>query len=106
VPVFPVVCPEDLPPLAGSPYGRLEHLRAVIVREYLYATLYETLLESLASEHGKRLVIAEGARSWLDDRIAATRRQAASIRRETSTQEVLEIVVASRPQRRGEEDLA
>ena len=69
---------------------------AVVVREYLYASLYETLLEALASEHGKRLVTAESARSWLDERIGATRRLAAAIRRETSTQEVLEVVVAAR----------
>jgi len=103
VPVLPVSCPPDLQPLAPSPYGNAEQLRAVVVREYLYASLYETLLESLASEHGKRLVTAEAARSWLEDRIAATRRRAAAIRRETSTQEVLEIVVAARSARHGQE---
>jgi F0F1-type ATP synthase gamma subunit len=82
-----------LPP---SPYTGIEALRAIVSREVLYASIYETLLEALASEHGKRLVMAESARSWLDERIAATRRLAASIRREASTQEVLEVAAAAR----------
>jgi F-type H+-transporting ATPase subunit gamma len=96
VPILPVAPPAGGPFLASSPYCGAEHLRTVVVREYLYASLYETLLEALASEHGKRLVTAESARSWLEERIGATRRLAATIRRETSTQEVLEVVVAAR----------
>ncbi len=96
VPVLPVAPAAGLPRLASSPYCGAEYLRTVVVREYLYVSLYETLLEALASEHGKRLVTAEAARSWLEERIEATRRLAAAIRRETSTQEVLEVVVAAR----------
>lgn len=99
IPLLPVTAPADLPPVSSSPYCDAAHLRTVVVREYLYASLYETLLEALASEHGKRLVTAEGARSWLDERIGATRRLASALRRETSTQEVLEIVAASRAAR-------
>jgi F0F1-type ATP synthase gamma subunit len=100
VPVLPVAAPAGLPHLASSPYCDAEHLRTVVVREYLYASLYETLLEALASEHGKRLVTTESAHSWLEERMAATRRLAAAIRRETSTQEVLEVVVAARAAQR------
>lgn len=100
VPVLPVAPPAGLPSLLRSPYCDRERLRAVVVREYLYASLYETLLEALASEHGKRLVTAESARAWLDERIGATRRLAAATRCETSTQEVLEVVVAARAARR------
>jgi F-type H+-transporting ATPase subunit gamma len=100
VPVLPVAPHADLPPLAPSPYCGPAHLRAVVVREYLYASLYETLLEALASEHGKRLVTAEAARSWLEERIASTQRRVAAIRRETSTQEVIELVGAARAARR------
>ena len=100
VPVLPVPAPAGLPPLASSPYCDAEQLRTVIVREYLYVSLYETLLGALASEHGKRLVTSESARSWLEERMAATRRLAAAIRRETSTQELLEVVVAARAARR------
>jgi F0F1-type ATP synthase gamma subunit len=101
VPVLPVAPPAGAPPLATSPYSAPAHLRTVVVREYLYAALYETLLEALASEHGKRLVTAESARSWLTERIAMTRRRVAAILRETSTQEVLEVVTAARAARRG-----
>jgi F-type H+-transporting ATPase subunit gamma len=100
VPVLPVAAHAASPRLAASPYCDSEQLRAVVVREYLYASLYQTLLEALASEHGKRLVTAESARSWLTERIESTRRRAAAIRRESSTQEVLEIVVAARAARR------
>lgn len=96
VPLLPVSAPPDLPPLAPSPYSDAEHLRGVVVREYLYASLYEMLIEALASEHGKRLVTAESARRWLEDRMAATRRLEAALRRETATQEVLEVAVAAR----------
>jgi F-type H+-transporting ATPase subunit gamma len=100
VPVLPMEAPAGRPQLPISPYCAAPHVRAVVVREYLYAVLYETMLESLASEHGKRLVVAEGARSWLDDRIDATRRLAASVRRESSTREVLEIAAGARAVRR------
>ena len=100
VPVLPVAASPASAPLASSPYCDAERLRAVVVREYLYVSLYETLLEALASEHGKRLVTAEAARSWLDERMTATRRLSAALRRETSTQELLEVVVASRAARR------
>jgi len=100
VPILPVVAPAGLPRLATTPYCDDEHVRAVVVREYLYVSLYETFLEALASEHGKRLVTAESARSWLEERVAAMRRLTAAIRRETSTQELLEVVVASRAARR------
>jgi F-type H+-transporting ATPase subunit gamma len=100
VPILPVAAPAGVPPLASSPYCHAEHLRTVVVREYLYVSLYETLLEALASEHGKRLVTAESARTWLEERMTATRRRAAAIRRETSTQELLEVIVAARAARR------
>lgn len=100
IPVLPVPVPADLPPMASSPYCDTATLRSVIIREYLYVSLYETLLEALASEHGKRLVTAESARSWLDERIGATRRLVTAIRREASTQELLEVIVAARAARR------
>jgi F0F1-type ATP synthase gamma subunit len=96
VSLLPVRAPADGARLPASPYGDADHLRAVVLREYLYASLYVTLLEALASEHGKRLAMAEAARSWLAERMQATRRLVASIRRETSTQEVLEVAVAAR----------
>lgn len=94
--LLPARAPTDGAGLPTSPYGDVDHLCAVVLRECLYAALYETLLEALASEHGKRLTMAEAARSWLAERSEATRRLVASIRRETTTQEVLEVAVAAR----------
>jgi F0F1-type ATP synthase gamma subunit len=99
VPVLPVPAPAGGPALPPSPYGDAAHLRTVVLREYLYASLFLTLLEALASEHGKRLATAESARSWLAERMEATRRLGASLRRELSTQEVLEVAVAARAPR-------
>jgi F-type H+-transporting ATPase subunit gamma len=99
VPVLPAPAPAGGARLPASPFCDAAHLRTVVLREYLYACLFETLLEALASEHGKRLATAEGARSWLAERIEATRRLRASIRREASTQEVLEVAVAARAPR-------
>jgi F0F1-type ATP synthase gamma subunit len=99
VPVLPVVPAPTTPRLLASKYTETDHLRSVVVREYLYATLYEALLEALTAEHGRRLVTAETARSWLAERIAATRRLASAIRREASTQEILEVATAARAAR-------
>ncbi|HVP30269.1 MAG TPA: FoF1 ATP synthase subunit gamma [Myxococcota bacterium] len=99
VPVLPVAPPPGAPALAASPYTGSDRLRTVLVREYLYATLYEVLVDALASEHGKRLVTAESARSWLAERTEATRRLAAAIRREATTQEVIEVATSARAAR-------
>jgi F-type H+-transporting ATPase subunit gamma len=100
VPLLPVVAPPGAPALRISVYCDPERLRRAVVREALYAALYETLLEALASEHGKRLVTAESARSWLDERIQQTQRRVSEVRRETSTQEILELVGGARASRR------
>ena len=95
VPVLPLPAASG-PKLPASPYADPERLRQAVTREYLYASLHETILEALCSEHGRRLLTTESARGWLDERIAATRRQLASIRRESATQEVLELASAGR----------
>lgn len=97
--LLPVAAPSDALRVAPSPYVDRQHLQRVVVREHLYATLTESLLEALASEHGKRLVVAESARSWLAERIEATHRRAAALRREASTQEVLEVATSARAAR-------
>ncbi len=99
--LLPVAPAAEQPTLAPSPFVGRAHLRQVLVREFLYVALTEALLEALASEHGTRLVIAETARSWIEDRTARLVQQAAEIRRETSTQEVLELVAGSRIARGG-----
>lgn len=87
----------------GSPptrYVSLERLQSAAVRELLYITIYGLLLEALASEHGARLVATQAAEGWLNERTAVLRRRLSSARRESSTQEVIEIVAGARARRR------
>jgi F-type H+-transporting ATPase subunit gamma len=83
-----------------TPYVTRRHLAQVAVREYLYSTLFELLLDALASEHGTRLVATQGAGEWLDERVVDLGRQVSSVRREAGTQEVLEVAAGARQRRR------
>ncbi len=98
--VLPIDPPRPRQPLRPTPYQSSSRLSAVAVREYLYTTLHELLLDGLASEHGMRLIAAEAARSWLDETAETVRRQLAAARREAATQEVLDIVSGSRTRSR------
>lgn len=82
-----------------TPYAPVGALVAVAVREYLYSTLYELVLDALAAEQGMRLVATQAAEDWLDGRVSQLRRELASARRETSTQEVLDVAGAARQRR-------
>jgi F-type H+-transporting ATPase subunit gamma len=62
-----------------------------VIREFLYIVLFDLLLDSLASEHGARLVATDAAGSWLDGRATRARRQLMATRREAGTQEIIEI---------------
>jgi F-type H+-transporting ATPase subunit gamma len=97
--VLPVVPTETGTPVA-TPYVSPASLARTAVREYLYSTLYELLLDALASEHGTRLVATQSAGEWLDQQIEAVQRQVASVRQETSTQEVLDVASGARLRRR------
>lgn len=83
-----------------SPYVRKSHLVAVALREYLYIRLYQSLLDSLASEHGARMIATQAAGDWLSEKLKATHRQLMSVRREAATQEVLEIASSVRVTRK------
>jgi F-type H+-transporting ATPase subunit gamma len=98
--VLPVRPSRSTQPLRRTHYHSQRRLAAVAVREYLYTTLHELLLDSLASEHGMRLLAAESARRWLDETSESVRRQLSALRREAVTQEVLDIVAGSRPSNR------
>ena len=89
--VLPIEPRSRSTPFIPSSYVSRRHLATVAIREFLYITLYEILLDALASEHGSRLVATEAAGEWLDTRIASTHRRLWAIRREESTQEVLDI---------------
>lgn len=97
--VLPVAPAGPAQPLATTPYASPRHLAEAAVREYLYSTLYELLLDALAAEHGMRLVATESAGEWLDTRVQTLQRQLASARRESSTQEVLDVAGGARQRR-------
>lgn len=73
-------------------YVGRHHLMEVALREYVYIKFFQLLLDSLASEHSTRLVATETAEQWLDSRISETHRRLTAVRREGSTQELLDIV--------------
>ena len=97
--VLPIRAARPAEPLRPNKYQSPRRLVAVAVREFLYTTLYELLLDSLATEHGMRLLAAESARQWIDETAETTRRQLSACRREAATQEVLDIVAGARVRR-------
>ena len=98
--VLPIRSSLPAKPLRPTRYQSHRRLAAVAVRELLYTTLNELLLDSLASEHGMRLLATESARQWLDDTSETVRRRLSASRRETTTQEVLDIVAGSRKRKK------
>ncbi len=94
--VLPVVSATDGIQLRPAPYLNRDYLTTVATREYLYITLFEILLDALASEHGMRLMAAESALEWLESTAAITSRRLACARSEASTQELLDIVAGGR----------
>ncbi len=93
LPIEPVAADQ---PLRRSTYVDSNYLTTVAVREFLYITLHEILLDALAAEHGMRLMAAEAALDWLDNTTATTSRRLASAKSEASTQELLDIISGSR----------
>ncbi len=85
---------------ATTRYASRETFVAVAARELLYITMYSLLLEALASEHGARLAATGAAEQWLEERTDRLRRHLAACRRETSTQETLEIAAGARARAR------
>ncbi len=89
--VLPIESAQKKSSLVPSTYVSESHLVAVAIREYLYIRLFQTLLDSLASEHGARLVATQSAEEWLTSKTKTTHQSLASLRREATTQEVIEI---------------
>jgi F-type H+-transporting ATPase subunit gamma len=92
----PPPVPQSSGPMRPSPYVSRARLLTVALREFLYIVLFQILLDALAAEHSTRLVATGSAAEWLTTRIAETRCQLATSRRETSTQELLDIVSGAR----------
>ncbi|MEX2187018.1 MAG: FoF1 ATP synthase subunit gamma [Pirellulales bacterium] len=93
LPIEPVAASR---PLRRSTYVDPNYLVTTAVREYLYITLYEIILDAVAAEHGMRLMAAESALDWLDNTATTTSRRLASARSEASTQELLDIISGGR----------
>lgn len=98
--VLPVEPPSQAIPFPRTRFVSTARLAAVVTREWVFTTLYQILLEALASEHGARLVAAQSAEGWLKARREETQRALTNLRRESATQEVLEIANGSRSSHR------
>ncbi|MDH4063817.1 MAG: F0F1 ATP synthase subunit gamma [Acidobacteriota bacterium] len=94
--VLPIASSKPSAPLVAAPYISSGSLVRAAGREYLYCTLFELLLDALASEHGTRLVATQSAGSWLDEEMSGLQRQLAAVRQEASTQEVLDVASGAR----------
>jgi F-type H+-transporting ATPase subunit gamma len=81
-------------------YVRPDELASATIREFLYITLYDLLLDALASEHGARLIATQAAEKWLDERTDRLHRHLMATRREASTQEMIEISSGARARAR------
>ncbi|MFO0749621.1 MAG: FoF1 ATP synthase subunit gamma [Myxococcota bacterium] len=90
--------PEDAP-APRVRYSSARHLAEAAVRERLYIAMHDLLIDALASEHGARLVATQAAERWLDERKERVLRRLAEARRETQTQEMLEIAGGARARR-------
>lgn len=94
-PVPPPKSGHALPPVR---YVSRQRLLTVTIREFLFAALFQLLLDAQASEHGTRLVAAGAADDWLQSRMAQTHRQLAALQREASTQELLDVLSGRKQQ--------
>jgi len=83
----------DAPPVR---YVGRDTLASAAIREFLYITLYDVLLDALTAEHSARLVATQSAEQWLEERTERARHHLAATRRESSTQEILEIAAGAR----------
>lgn len=82
-----------------SQYVSPDRLSAVAVRELLYCTLFDLLIEALACEHSSRLLATQAAEQWIDHATERSKRHLTAARREASTQEVIEISSGARARR-------
>lgn len=76
------------PILTAPPMALLSRL----VEEYFFIELYQGLLESHASENGARLTAMTAASSNVEDRLAEIRGQYQSVRQDTITSELMDVV--------------
>jgi len=66
-----------------------------LASEYLFAEITRAVMESLASENGARLRVMEAANQSIGDKLAELRIKEHSLRQETITSELLDVVTGS-----------
>jgi F-type H+-transporting ATPase subunit gamma len=76
-------------PILTAPPG---DLLGRLIEEYIFIELYQSLLESHASENGARLTSMTAAGSSIDDRLEVLRQQFQSVRQESITAELMDVV--------------
>jgi len=81
-------------PTQVLPTYRMERkaLVAALVREYLFITLYRAATESLAAEHGVRLMAMQEAERNIGERLEVFHFEARRLRQDAITSELLDIV--------------
>jgi len=81
-------------PTRTLPTFRMERkeLVAALVREYLFITLYRAAVESLAAEHGIRLMAMQEAERNIGERLEIFQFEARRLRQDAITSELLDIV--------------
>lgn len=66
-----------------------------LAEEYLFAEITRAAMESLASENGARLRVMEAADKNIGDKLDILQRHAQSLRQETITSELLDVVIGA-----------
>ena len=67
-------------------------LFAALIREYLFASLFRALAESMASENASRLESMQAAERNIDERLRALTLEARQVRQSAITSELLDII--------------
>ncbi len=73
---------------------RRERLFQVLIREYLFASLFRAFAESLASENASRLASMQVAERNIEDQLHALTTESRQLRQTNITSELLDIVAA------------
>ncbi len=81
-----------LPPVLQLPPARL---LASLMREYLFAEIAHTLMESLASENAARFGAMDSASRNIDDKLELLQRDARIAWQEETTSDMLDVVTGA-----------
>ncbi len=68
-------------------------LLAALLRNHIFANVFHASAEAMATENAARLALMQQAEQSVDDRLDAVRRQAARVRQDQVTEELMDIVI-------------